>query len=232
MTCRDRLTHSEPLRNCSARMGRKRWWSTGLSTTSSAHLPPCGNGMSTAGAWSPACPTRWTPRRPPPGAVMRPSLLRRYALEAGFSDVEILPIVTDYWRFYQLIPERTHPVAVRAGKVADGDLDIVSWRLRSQRLVAPYAASEPRLSGGCWPSRRRTESGGLGGGLAHPGRAQADSNVAARRRRCAGGRTCCASRALRAGRGHWLAAGPDRSAGAAGHRPAAAQRPWARRARD
>ena len=38
------------------------------------------------------------------GAVMRPSLLRRYALEAGFSDVEILPIVTDYWRFYRLIP--------------------------------------------------------------------------------------------------------------------------------
>jgi hypothetical protein len=35
---------------------------------------------------------------------MRPSLLRRYALEAGFSDVEILPIVTDYWRFYRLIP--------------------------------------------------------------------------------------------------------------------------------
>jgi predicted O-methyltransferase YrrM len=38
------------------------------------------------------------------GAVMRPSLLRLYALEAGFSDVEILPIVTDYWRFYRLIP--------------------------------------------------------------------------------------------------------------------------------
>ena len=38
------------------------------------------------------------------GAVMRPSLLRRYAAEAGFSDVEILPIVTDFWRFYRLIP--------------------------------------------------------------------------------------------------------------------------------
>ena len=50
----------EPPGNCSARMGRC-WWSTGLSTTSSAHLPPCGNGMSTAGAWSPACPTRWGP---------------------------------------------------------------------------------------------------------------------------------------------------------------------------
>jgi SAM-dependent methyltransferase len=38
------------------------------------------------------------------GAVMRPSTLRGYALEAGFRDVEILPIDTDYWRFYRLIP--------------------------------------------------------------------------------------------------------------------------------
>ena len=38
------------------------------------------------------------------GAVMRPSLLRQYALEAGFGEVEILPIDTDYWRFYRLIP--------------------------------------------------------------------------------------------------------------------------------
>ncbi len=37
------------------------------------------------------------------GAVMRPSLLRRYALEAGFGEVEVLPIDTDYWRFYRLI---------------------------------------------------------------------------------------------------------------------------------
>jgi 2-polyprenyl-3-methyl-5-hydroxy-6-metoxy-1,4-benzoquinol methylase len=38
------------------------------------------------------------------GAVMRPSILRRYATEAGFRDVQILPITTDYWRFYRLIP--------------------------------------------------------------------------------------------------------------------------------
>jgi 2-polyprenyl-3-methyl-5-hydroxy-6-metoxy-1,4-benzoquinol methylase len=38
------------------------------------------------------------------GAVMRPSVLRRYATEAGFRDVQILPIQTDYWRFYRLIP--------------------------------------------------------------------------------------------------------------------------------
>jgi precorrin-6B methylase 2 len=38
------------------------------------------------------------------GAVMRPSTLRRYAEEAGFSRVELLPIDSDYWRFYRLYP--------------------------------------------------------------------------------------------------------------------------------
>ena len=38
------------------------------------------------------------------GAVMRPSTVRRYASEAGFVEVEILPIETDYWRFYRLRP--------------------------------------------------------------------------------------------------------------------------------
>jgi 2-polyprenyl-3-methyl-5-hydroxy-6-metoxy-1,4-benzoquinol methylase len=37
------------------------------------------------------------------GAVLRPSVLRRYALEAGFRDVLTLPIDTDYWRFYRLL---------------------------------------------------------------------------------------------------------------------------------
>jgi 2-polyprenyl-3-methyl-5-hydroxy-6-metoxy-1,4-benzoquinol methylase len=36
------------------------------------------------------------------GTVMRPETLRRYATEAGFDDVEILPIETDFWRFYRL----------------------------------------------------------------------------------------------------------------------------------
>jgi 2-polyprenyl-3-methyl-5-hydroxy-6-metoxy-1,4-benzoquinol methylase len=36
------------------------------------------------------------------GTVMRPSTLRRYAAEAGFARVEILPIETDTWRFYRL----------------------------------------------------------------------------------------------------------------------------------
>jgi 2-polyprenyl-3-methyl-5-hydroxy-6-metoxy-1,4-benzoquinol methylase len=38
------------------------------------------------------------------GAVMRPSTLRTYALEAGFREVEVLPIETDFWRFYRLVP--------------------------------------------------------------------------------------------------------------------------------
>jgi len=38
------------------------------------------------------------------GAVMRPATLRRYALEAGFTSVEVLPLETDSWRFYRLTP--------------------------------------------------------------------------------------------------------------------------------
>jgi ubiquinone/menaquinone biosynthesis C-methylase UbiE len=38
------------------------------------------------------------------GTVLRSGTLRRYAKEAGFTDVEILPITTEFWRFYRLIP--------------------------------------------------------------------------------------------------------------------------------
>ena len=37
------------------------------------------------------------------GAVMRPSRLRQYARDAGFADIEILPVENDSWRFYRLI---------------------------------------------------------------------------------------------------------------------------------
>jgi 2-polyprenyl-3-methyl-5-hydroxy-6-metoxy-1,4-benzoquinol methylase len=37
------------------------------------------------------------------GTVMRPDTLRRYAREAGFKDIEILPIETDFWRFYRIV---------------------------------------------------------------------------------------------------------------------------------
>lgn len=36
------------------------------------------------------------------GTVMRPATLERYATEAGFSGIEILPIDNDFFRFYQL----------------------------------------------------------------------------------------------------------------------------------
>jgi len=38
------------------------------------------------------------------GTVMRPPTLRRYAQEAGFRDVEILPIDNFFFRFYRLLP--------------------------------------------------------------------------------------------------------------------------------
>lgn len=38
------------------------------------------------------------------GTVMRPDVLRRYATEAGFGRVDVLPIEADFWRFYRLIP--------------------------------------------------------------------------------------------------------------------------------
>jgi 2-polyprenyl-3-methyl-5-hydroxy-6-metoxy-1,4-benzoquinol methylase len=38
------------------------------------------------------------------GAVMRPATLGRYASEAGFRSVETLPLQTQTWRFYRLIP--------------------------------------------------------------------------------------------------------------------------------
>ncbi len=37
------------------------------------------------------------------GTVMRPALLRRYAREAGFSDVEVLPIDAGFFRVYRLV---------------------------------------------------------------------------------------------------------------------------------
>jgi hypothetical protein len=36
------------------------------------------------------------------GTVMRPATLQAYATEAGFGDVQILPIENPFWRFYRL----------------------------------------------------------------------------------------------------------------------------------
>jgi 2-polyprenyl-3-methyl-5-hydroxy-6-metoxy-1,4-benzoquinol methylase len=38
------------------------------------------------------------------GTVMRPDTLRRYAQDAGFSRVTVLPVDHDFWRFYRLDP--------------------------------------------------------------------------------------------------------------------------------
>ena len=38
------------------------------------------------------------------GTVIRPETVRRYALDAGFSRVTVLPIEHDFWRFYRLDP--------------------------------------------------------------------------------------------------------------------------------
>jgi 2-polyprenyl-3-methyl-5-hydroxy-6-metoxy-1,4-benzoquinol methylase len=40
------------------------------------------------------------------GTVMRPGTLRQYAQQAGFEQVEILPIENDFWRFYLLKPRQ------------------------------------------------------------------------------------------------------------------------------
>jgi 2-polyprenyl-3-methyl-5-hydroxy-6-metoxy-1,4-benzoquinol methylase len=42
------------------------------------------------------------PRTAATGAVLRPATLRRYAEQAGFASVEVLPLQTETWRFYRL----------------------------------------------------------------------------------------------------------------------------------
>ncbi|HEY1292047.1 MAG TPA: class I SAM-dependent methyltransferase [Chloroflexota bacterium] len=48
--------------------------------------------------------SRTEPTSAATGTVMRPQTLRRYAEEAGFKQVHVLPIQNDFWRFYRLIP--------------------------------------------------------------------------------------------------------------------------------
>lgn len=37
------------------------------------------------------------------GTVMRPGMLRGYAREAGFADIEVLDVADDVFRFYRLV---------------------------------------------------------------------------------------------------------------------------------
>jgi hypothetical protein len=36
---------------------------------------------------------------------MRPDTLRRYATDAGFTSVDVLPVQDDFFRFYRLVQE-------------------------------------------------------------------------------------------------------------------------------
>jgi hypothetical protein len=38
------------------------------------------------------------------GTMIRPDTVRAYAKDAGFGQVELLPIEHDFWRFYRLVP--------------------------------------------------------------------------------------------------------------------------------
>ena len=112
------------------------------------------------------------------------------------------------------------------------DLDIARWRLRNQHLVSPHAISAREVVGAllavqaenpsqaAWAVASRTENPDQGD-LA----TLLDDGAVLRTH-------VLRPVALRAGRGHRLAAGPDWSPGTAGHRAAAAQRPRPRRARD
>jgi ubiquinone/menaquinone biosynthesis C-methylase UbiE len=44
-----------------------------------------------------------TPPAAGTGTIMRTPTVRRYALAAGYTDLEILPIENDFWRFYRLL---------------------------------------------------------------------------------------------------------------------------------
>jgi SAM-dependent methyltransferase len=43
-----------------------------------------------------------TPPTAGTGTIMRAPVLRRYSQQAGFADLEVLPIENDFWRFYRL----------------------------------------------------------------------------------------------------------------------------------
>ena len=47
---------------------------------------------------------RWMPEVAETGAVMRPATLRRYARQAGFRELEVLPVDAGMLRFYRLTP--------------------------------------------------------------------------------------------------------------------------------
>ncbi len=56
------------------------------------------------------------------GTVMRPAILRGYATDAGFADVDVLPVEDQFFRFYRLFQEPARQAANgRASAVAASD---------------------------------------------------------------------------------------------------------------
>jgi hypothetical protein len=51
------------------------------------------------------------------GTVMRPDTLRRYAADAGFATVDVLPVHDDFFRFYRLRPAKSTAERDDAGGV-------------------------------------------------------------------------------------------------------------------
>jgi hypothetical protein len=49
-------------------------------------------------------PVMGDPQTAATGAVMRPAVLRRYAAEAGFAEMDVLPVEAGTFRFYLLRP--------------------------------------------------------------------------------------------------------------------------------
>jgi len=60
---------------------------------------------------------------------MRPATLRRYATEAGFRGVDVLPIETANWRFYPLAPRPARP-STRPGAGP--------WSVAGEMRLAPF----------------------------------------------------------------------------------------------
>ena len=112
------------------------------------------------------------------------------------------------------------------------DLDIARWRLRSQHLVSPHAASAREVVGSLLAVQAENPSQAAWA-VASRTRDPDQADLATLLDDGAVLRTHVLRPdvALRAGRGHRLAARPDRSPRPAGHRPAAAHRPRPRRAR-
>ena len=80
--------------------------------------PARGSGCSTAGASPAACRTdSRTPGSVGTGTVMRPDTLRRYAADAGFATVDVLPVQDDFFRFYGLRPAPSAAAPDDAGGV-------------------------------------------------------------------------------------------------------------------